>query len=165
MSFIPGITLDYFSPGLFWRPCWRLWLFVAKASLWALVLRLSGKLLVIIMSTEIWNDDMGLIELLLLGWVTLLIQHLLHFTVRATLTAFMVATVSLTVANAAHVVGGICNLIQLRPFALPPNRPFIFLATNLALSSILSIGLGIQVCNMSFWFKQEGGILWIPYVL
>ena len=164
MSIIPGITLDDFTPSIFWLPCSCSWLTTIALSLLALVFWLLRRLVLFL--SGLWTFQMpgGLWNFLFFPlFIVAALAAIVKFVVRIILTVIMVASILLAVATLAQVGWTIYNFVGLRRFAWPLNWSFLILAVHAAVSSILLVVLDVIVCTTSFWLKQAGGIAFIPY--
>lgn len=169
MSLIPGKGLDCFSPGLLWLPCRSIWLLVLSDLVLTISLWLTRKLIVYLVSTGPWSHSTDDIKwgdwwvFFILLWIILKAFAIFRFFVRFLLTIFMLATFYLVGYSLSSIAKGVLSLAKLRRFG-SLSRPFLTLTMSLAFSACLLLFLCLTVGIMSFWLKQEGGIILVPYV-
>ncbi|KAI0378058.1 hypothetical protein F5Y04DRAFT_166417 [Hypomontagnella monticulosa] len=166
MSIVPGMTFDYFSPGLLWRPSRIQWCSIAAGALWAFGLWLCRKLLISILNSDIWNAKVHwILYLLLIGLIFEFLRWIYQFIIRVVLTVIMLLTFAASLGAVMCVGWAAANLVKLRRLAWPLTFNFIAITLHLLLCSTLLMMLSVYISVTAFWLKQEGGIHLIPYFL
>lgn len=151
MSFLPGISLRHFLPGIFWVPTQILWLCAASSILWTIWVSFVKAAHNSITKWPTWrrtefDDDTD-------GRLTAE-YRLLRLFVAFFLTVFIIFNFLICIFALSSIRHGISNIFPLRKFAQPIIWPFVFLVASLIIPATLTIFLNTQTCIMLIKMRQ-----------